>query len=254
METVKVKNIEIGKGIPKICIPVTGSKSSEIEKELEIIREQKPDLAEWRVDCYKEGKDSEKTWEMLKTISDRLGQIPLIFTFRTAKEGGSREIAFEDYVKLLEKAAKTGLADLIDVEAFFCEKETKSLIESLKKNGVRVIASNHHFDRTPAQEEIVERMRRMEACGADILKIAVMPENTLDVCTLLAATAEIREESNRPVITMSMGKTGVLSRICGEFTGSCVTFAAGVRASAPGQIEAEKMREILAKLHETVEG
>lgn len=254
MNSVQVKNIKIGEGIPKICIPITGASRVEIEKELEVIAARKPDLAEWRVDCYEEGKDSEKNREMLKTINDCLGQIPLIFTFRTAREGGNQEIIFEDYVKLLKEAAKTGLADIIDVEAFFCEEETKSLTEALKQDGVKVLASNHHFHRTPDRDEIVDRMKRMDEYGADILKIAVMPENKLDVYTLLEATVQMQEVSTKPVVTMSMGKTGVLSRICGEFTGSCITFAAGVKASAPGQVEAEKMRELLEKIHEICEG
>lgn len=254
MNTVKVKNIEIGKGIPKICIPITGTCRSEIIKELEVIRNQMPDLAEWRVDCYEEGKDSEKNWEMLKTISDNLGQIPLIFTFRTAGEGGNREITFKDYVNLLKRASKTGMADIIDVEAFFCEEETKELIECLKQEGAKILASNHHFHRTPNKNEITDRMKRMEAYGADILKIAVMPENRKDLFTLLEATVEIHGETTKPVVTMSMGKTGVLSRICGEFTGSAITFAAGVNASAPGQIKAEKMRKLLEEIHEIKEG
>ena len=45
-----------------------------------------------------------------------------------------------------------------------------------------------------------------------------------------------------------MGKLGAVSRVCGELFGSCVTFAAGKNASAPGQIEAEKMEEILKVL------
>ena len=48
-----------------------------------------------------------------------------------------------------------------------------------------------------------------------------------------------------PVITMSMGKQGIVSRISGSLTGSALTFATAGEASAPGQIPVEKMREIL---------
>lgn len=253
MKTVKVKKIEIGEGMPKVCIPITGKSRDEIRKELEKIEEQKPDLAEWRVDCYEEGDDGEKTWEMLRTINDSLGEIPLIFTFRTAGEGGMRQICFEDYVKLLKMAAKTGLADILDVEAFFCERETKGLIEALKREGIVVLASNHHFHRTPDQEEFAWRMQKMEQYGADILKMAVMPQNEQDVFAFMAAAADFSRKCEKPVVTMSMGKTGVLSRICGEFTGSAVTFAAGVKASAPGQIEAGNLRRLLNAMHEIKE-
>ena len=96
MKTVKIKDIEIGKGMPKICIPITGKNREEILLDIEEILRQKPDLAEWRVDCYEEGEKEEKVLEMLETITDRLGQIPLLFTFRTAREGGSKEISFKN--------------------------------------------------------------------------------------------------------------------------------------------------------------
>ena len=76
-------------------------------------------FVEWRADCYEEGKNGENSLEMLKTIHCVLDKIPLLFTFRTDKEGGSQSITCEDYVNLLENAAKTGFVDLIDVEAFF---------------------------------------------------------------------------------------------------------------------------------------
>lgn len=250
MKTVKVKNIEIGTGIPKICIPITGENREEILRELEEIRRQKPDLAEWRVDCFRE---DEKRWEILKTISDNLGEIPLLFTFRTHREGGNREISFQDYVKLLKEASHTGLLDLIDVEVFFCEEQTKALIRELKREGVWVVASSHHFQNTPSEEKMEEIFRRMEELGGDLLKLAVMPENALDMLKLLEASVKAKEERARPVIAMSMGRTGILSRLCGEITGSSVAFAAGLRASAPGQIPMDKMRELLREIHEVQE-
>ena len=93
------------------------------------------------------------------------------------------------------------------------------------------------------------RLIRMEELGADILKLAVMPKEKSDLFRLLEVTQQVSNCSRRPVITMSMGKIGVLSRICGEITGSALTFAAGRSASAPGQIPAEKMRSLLEELH-----
>ncbi len=249
MKTVKVKNIEIGAGMPKICIPITGDSREEILLDLEEIVRQKPDLAEWRADCYAEVEKPELRLEMLKTISDKLGEIPLLFTFRTSREGGSRDISYEDYVKLLTETAKSGLIQLADVEIFFREEEAAGLIAALQNLGVRVVASNHDFQKTPSCEEMSRRLTRMEELGADILKLAVMPNEKKDLLRLLEVTQQISHSSQRPVITMSMGKIGVLSRICGEITGSSLTFAAGRSASAPGQISAEKMRRLLEELH-----
>lgn len=38
-----------------------------------------------------------------------------------------------------------------------------------------MIASSHDFEKTPAKEEILARLIRMQDCGADLLKLAVMP-------------------------------------------------------------------------------
>ena len=65
----------------------------------------------------------------------------------------------------------------------------------------------------------------MQELGADIPKIAVMPQCKKDVLTLLEATREMAEEhADRPIITMSMAGTGLISRLCGEVFGSATYF------------------------------
>lgn len=67
-------------------------------------------------------------------------------------------------------------------------------------------------------------LEQMCAGGADIVKLAVMPQNMEDVLKLLSVTYEFKEENpDTPVITMSMGKMGMISRLCGESFGAAVT-------------------------------
>lgn len=118
---------------------------------------------------------------------------------------------------------------------------------------MKVVASNHDFHKTPSQDEIVSRLCKMQELGADIPKIAVMPQNKKDVLTLLSATEEmVREHASRPIITMSMAGTGVISRLCGEVFGSALTFGAVGKASAPGQMGASELRTVLTLLHESL--
>jgi 3-dehydroquinate dehydratase len=42
-----------------------------------------------------------------------------------------------------------------------------------------------------------------------------------------------------------MGETGQTSRVCGGEFGSVITFAAGVKGTAPGQMEAGKLKQAL---------
>jgi len=251
MNTVKVRNIEIGAGIPKICVPIVGVTREEILAAAENIKSTKADVVEWRVDWYEDIFDFVKTEATMQALREVIGEMPILFTFRTSKEGGEKEIETETYVELNQNAAKTGLIDLVDVEAFTGDEAVKAVVETAHANGVKVIASNHDFHKTPAKEEIVFRLRKMQDLGADIPKIAVMPQNKKDVLTLLAATEEMASEY-RPIITMSMSGTGVISRLCGEVFGSALTFGAVGKVSAPGQMGIEDLTTVLGLLHKSL--
>ena len=253
MNTVKVRNIEIGAGIPKICVPIVGVTREEILVAADNIKSTKADVVEWRVDWYEDIFDFAKTEATMQALREALGEMPILFTFRTSKEGGEKAIETETYVELNQNAAKTGLIDLVDVEAFTGDEAVKSVVETAHENGVKVIASNHDFHKTPAKEEIVSRLRKMQELGADILKIAVMPQNKKDVLTLLAATEEMASEyADRPIITMSMSETGVISRLSGEVFGSALTFGAVGKVSAPGQMGIEDLTTVLGLLHKSL--
>ena len=253
MNTVKVRNIEIGAGIPKICVPIVGVTREEILAAAENIKSTKADVVEWRVDWYEDIFDFAKTEATMKALREALGEMPILFTFRTSKEGGEKAIETETYVELNQNAAKTGLIDLVDVEAFTGDEAVEAVVETAHANGVKVIASNHDFHKTPAKEEIVSRLRKMQELGADIPKIAVMPQNKKDVLTLLAATEEMASEyADRPIITMSMSETGVISRLSGEVFGSALTFGAVGKVSAPGQMGIEDLTTVLGLLHKSL--
>lgn len=253
MNTVKVRNIEIGAGIPKVCVPIVGTTREEILSAARTIASIGTDVVEWRVDWYQDVfhfQEVEKTAGMLREV---LGETPVLFTFRTAKEGGEKDIDTETYVALNQQIAKTGLVDLVDMEAFTGDEAVKQVIETAHACGVKVVTSNHDFDKTPDKEELVSRLRKMQDLGADIPKIAVMPQNKKDVLTLLAATEEMATEyADRPIITMSMAGTGVISRLCGEVFGSALTFGAAGKASAPGQMGVEDLKTVLTLLHNSL--
>ena len=190
---------------------------------------------------------------VLKELRKALGDTPLLFTFRTSKEGGEKAIGTEEYVKLNITASQTGLVDLIDVEAFTGDETVRKIIDAAHAAGVKVVASNHDFDKTPEKDDIVGRLCRMQELGADIPKIAVMPRSKKDVLVLLSATEEMASEyADRPIITMSMSGTGLISRLSGEVFGSSCTFGAVGKASAPGQMNAADLGTVLDLIHESV--
>lgn len=253
MNTVKVRNIEIGAGAPKIIIPIVGVTKEEILDAARSFASVTYDVVEWRVDWFEGVFDFAKVEEVLKELRDILGDKPLLMTFRTSKEGGEKAISDADYIDLNVKAANTGYVDFVDVEIFTGDDVVSTIIEKAHAAGVKVIASNHDFHKTPAKSDIIYRLRKMQDMGADIPKIAVMPQNKKDVLTLLAATEEMANDyADRPIITMSMAGTGVISRLCGEVFGSSMTFGAVGKASAPGQMGAEDLNTVLALLHDAM--
>ena len=162
-------------------------------------------------------------------------------------------ISVSDYAALNIAAAQSGYVDLIDVEAFTGDDVVKTIIDAAHKAGVKVIASNHDFFKTPEKEEIIRRLRMMQDFGADIPKMAVMPTCKQDVITLLSATLEMSEKyADRPIITMSMAGTGVVSRLTGETFGSALTFGAASKASAPGQVGVHELKQVLDIIHSSL--
>ena len=250
MNTIKVREIEIGAGAPKIIVPIVGVTKEDILNEAKTFDSIPVDVVEWRVDWFEHVFEFDKVEDVLKELRTVLGNIPLLLTFRTKKEGGEKAIDTKDYKELNLRAAKTGYVDFIDVEIFTGDDVVREIIDGAHAAGVRIIASNHDFFKTPAKSDIIYRLRKMQDMGADIPKIAVMPQSKRDVLTLLCATEEmVTDYADRPIITMSMAGTGVISRLCGEVFGSSMTFGAAKKASAPGQMGVNDLNTVLDLLH-----
>ena len=250
MNTIKVRDIEIGAGAPKIIVPIVGVTKEDILNEAKTFDSIPVDVVEWRVDWFEHVFEFDKVEDVLKDLRNVLGNIPLLLTFRTKKEGGEKAIDTKDYKELNLRAAKTGYVDFIDVEIFTGDDVVREIIDGAHAAGVKVIASNHDFFKTPAKSDIIYRLRKMQDMGADIPKIAVMPQCRRDVLTLLCATEEmVTDYADRPIITMSMAGTGVISRLCGEGVGSSMTFGAAKKASAPGQMGVNDLNTVLDLLH-----
>ena len=250
MNTIKVRDIEIGAGAPKIIVPIVGITKEDILNEAKTFDSIPVDVVEWRVDWFEHVFEFDKVEDVLKELRNVLGNIPLLLTFRTKKEGGEKAIDTKEYKELNLRAAKTGYVDFIDVEIFTGDDVVREIIDGAHAAGVRVIASNHDFFKTPAKSDIIYRLRKMQDMGADIPKIAVMPQSKRDVLTLLCATEEmVTDYADRPIITMSMAGTGVISRLCGEVFGSSMTFGAAKKASAPGQMDVNDLNTVLDLLH-----
>lgn len=253
MKTVKIKNLVIGEGRPKICVPLIGSADAILETAHKV-KESHADLVEWRIDTDFESNNPVQVLRTAEKLRGILNDLPLLFTFRTKNEGGNTDISEQDYCNLNKEMIASGLIDLVDIEYFRGKTIVETLIESAGEKNVRTVLSNHDFRGTPSTDEIVRRLCSMQEAGGDLVKIALMPQSEEDVIKVLQATWRMKTfHPLTPVITMSMGKRGIISRISGELFGSDVTFASYDKASAPGQLQVEEVYEILQKLHVSYE-
>ncbi|MBB1011373.1 3-dehydroquinate dehydratase [Dietzia kunjamensis] len=243
---------------PSIIVPITAGDLTQLEQQAAALADDPVvDLVEWRVDLYKPAParsgaaaaeagtstDPGPAVAALEALAGLLPDTPILATFRTTAEGGSAGITDDAYIALVASLAATGLVAAVDVE--HRHPRAARAIEAAHAHGTSVVASNHDFDATPPAAEIVARLEAMEAAGADVAKIAVMPRSAADVVTLIAATESRHRVAGIPLITMSMGALGAVTRIGGGTFGSAATFATVGAASAPGQLPAAGVRAAL---------
>lgn len=234
----------------KICVPLMGRDYSEIMANLDNIMEKHFDVLEWRADFYQDVFQIDKLTAIINEIKAKLNDRPLLFTIRTAFEGGNISVDAARYNELLLAVIENTKVDLVDVEYMRGEEISNEIVKKAHSLGKYVIGSYHDFEKTPDKEEIYDRLLTMRKLGMDISKIALMPQNKKDVLALFEVTEKINEDIPEILtVTMSMGQLGAISRIAlGKF-GSVMTFGAVGQVSAPGQYEVDRLYEILNTIY-----
>jgi 3-dehydroquinate dehydratase I len=247
---VTVKNTVLGGPQPLICLPLVGAKKAVLQKEVKELIVLQPDLLEWRIDAYEQVENVQESLLALKELRAAIGEIPLIFTCRIDLEGGFKKIAQDKRLELFNAVIGSGMVDIVDIELCNGKEFIEAVQERAQAMDVKLILSYHNFRETPDEAFICAKLAEAQAAGADIAKIAVMPKNYGDVLVLLSATNKARNESVQgPIITMSMGPEGAISRLAGGLFGSDITFAIGRQASAPGQIPIDELRSAMNLLY-----
>lgn len=243
-----IKNLELKNGLPKICVPLIAKDKAELQGELNALKDVYYDLIEWRIDHYEKVEEESELMAALELIRKQLPDCILLTTFRTIYEGGNKitERYFDIYRSLIESQQ----IDLIDVEFSRGDELFTEILKLAHQHHVGVIASYHDFSQTPSKKEMMACFEKMRNLRADIFKLAVMPKTMEDVLALLEVTYKANERFSQPIITMSMSKLGFVTRAVGELFGSAVTFGSGQQSSAPGQISANQLHQLLALMHE----
>ena len=220
MGNVKIGNVELGK-VPRIvavindCIPFDT---------LRISKAKGAALFEIRCDLF--SADFNSIVDYAEELKSSIA-VPLIGTIReTEGNRGKRLSMFERIIPFI---------DAIDIEI-------DSVISHdviSKAEGKTKIVSEHNFEKTPSDDELSQIIDVANNMGADIIKIAAMPNRGEDVTRLLDFT-KLRSEN---LVTIKR------SRIDAFKYGSLFTYAFISEEVAPGQISLDEMVEEFRMLY-----
>jgi 3-dehydroquinate dehydratase-1 len=243
-----IRGVAFGGEKPLFCIPLVGEETASLLHQAEIALNASADLIEWRADFHR-SIDAKELVQSLAALRTVLGETPILFTLRIKEEGGAKEIPQDIRRECIEAVMAAGMTDIVDVELCNEPEFLKSIFDAARAHGVRVILSAHDFQKTPPDAEMSKKILRMHELGADVAKLAVMPQTSSDVLRLLQVTLRARLcFPGLSLCTMSMGSLGAISRVAGFLFGSDIGFAAGQTASAPGQIPIADARSMAKKL------
>jgi 3-dehydroquinate dehydratase type I len=160
--------------------------------------------------------------------------LTLIATCRPGKRPDSERLA------LLEAAMKAGAA-YVDVEHDSEPGYLKNIFSAARKSGCEVIVSFHDFARTPDEPELRAVLRRCQAMGPDLVKIACKVNGERDGARLLGLL-----DSSAKLVVVGMGPLGRTVRIAAPLLGSPFGYASPEegRETADGQMTVKEMRRI----------
>ncbi|EKU58521.1 3-dehydroquinate dehydratase, type I [Acinetobacter sp. WC-323] len=248
----QVELSELAKLPVKTIVPITAKTREQAIAQAKVIAANADaDLAEFRIDLLNFASDRKQVIALGHELKQILGTKPLIATIRTHNEGGQLTISDADYGKTYQTYLQQPFMDMLDVEMFRDQQIVKDTVKMAHAKKVLIVMSNHDFQKTPPESEIIKRLLKQDELGADILKIAVMPQNKQDVFTLMNATLKVSQQSKKPLLTMSMGKLGTISRIATANMGGSFSFGMIGEASAPGQIDVTQLKQFLKTVQPT---
>ncbi len=255
--TLTLRGTTLGTGVPAVCVPVVAHDPAAAADDARALPPGAADVVEVRLDHVAGAADDPALVGATLTAVRAVlpPHVPVLATYRSAREGGVQpadDAAYAAVVEAAVEAAAGGAADAVDVELATPDALRDPLLAAARAHAVPVVLSTHDFTGTPPLDALLDVLRRQRALGADVCKVAVMPHDPDDVLTLLRATRAFGREADRPVVAIAMGGLGLVTRLAGEVFGSALTFGAVGAASAPGQVDAVRLRDVLTLVHDAL--
>ncbi|WP_434311055.1 type I 3-dehydroquinate dehydratase [Hominifimenecus sp. rT4P-3] len=245
-KTVKLRNVVLGSGSLALIMPIAAKDTEEVVSLAKEFEAYDPDILEWRVDYFDEVENIPILLEAAKALRETVGDRAVMATPRHKEENGVREIKPEKKKEILLALIRSGVIDMVDVEMRYGEAYIRSLQEECQKYGVALMVSYHDLQHTPDSAEIISLLKKEVELGADVCKVSFVAETYGDNDRLGKAIAEARTAGvDAPIVSISAGPKGTLSRICGDVFGSDGTF---VSTGKTHQIHIDDVRALRKSL------
>lgn len=199
------------------------------------------DAVELRVDLLN-SQDLDFVTEQVSILRQYTG-LPIIFTVRTASQGGSfPDDATEALLALYHLGLQLG-SEYLDVEITTADEILESV--SSARGHTKLIAS-HHDPRGALSwrnASWIEHYNRALQYG-DIVKLVGLAHKVEDNFDLVRFKSRTTSEQGPPIIAINMGTVGQLSRVLNGFL-TPVSHPALPFKAAPGQLSAAEIRQAL---------
>ncbi|CAL9772552.1 unnamed protein product [Musa acuminata subsp. burmannicoides] len=209
-----------------LCVPLVAKTVEQMMADMAAAKARGADLVEIRLDHLS---DFEPRRDLHLLVGDR--PLPVLVTYRPKWEGGEYEGDDKQRFEALCLAMELG-AEYVDVELKVADDFVR-LISGKKPDNFKLIVSSHNYQSTPSSEELSSLVARIQAAGADIVKIATTAVDIVDVTRMFQVIVHCQV----PMIGLVMGERGLISRLlCPKFGGYLTFGTLGVgKESAPGQ-------------------
>ncbi|MDW8240159.1 MAG: shikimate dehydrogenase [Acidobacteriota bacterium] len=220
-----------------IAIPVVAPTLSEALRRV-AEAERLGDVIEFRLDYMADFSPADPVYSVRPLVNATTR--PIILTYHPAFTRQPEQVPpFEDQV-----ACWRALFSLTNVDRVYFDLDLQ-LARWFQSSGEpvpwdRVIASYHNFTETPQPLSLV--YEQLAATPAAVLKIATHAQVISDNLRLFDVLARAIQD-HRPLIALTMGEAGFMSRILSPAWGGLLTFGALTEheATAPGQLTAEQL-------------
>ncbi|XP_008813741.1 bifunctional 3-dehydroquinate dehydratase/shikimate dehydrogenase, chloroplastic isoform X1 [Phoenix dactylifera] len=225
-------------GSTLLCVPLVAKTVEQMAADMAAAKAAGADVVEIRLDHLSAFRPRVDLEFLLKGRP-----LPALVTYRPKWEGGEYEGDDNQRFEALRFAMDLG-AEYVDIELKVAEEFVR-LISGKKPENFKLIVSSHNYQSTPSSEELGSLVARIQAVGADIVKIATTAVDIVDVTRMFQVIVHCQEKQV-PMIGLVMGERGVISRLlCPKFGGYLTfgTLDAG-KESAPGQPTISDLRNV----------